>query len=88
MNLEELMQNEEFTAKLEKARDLDEVLEDYISCSPIIKALQLRLNESPHDPCDSCRFSDNCIPCAAINSKLEGTLDRGFKKCPVYEARD
>lgn len=26
MNLEELMQNEEFTAKLEKARDLDEVL--------------------------------------------------------------
>lgn len=60
-------------------------LDEYIKNSPIIEALQLRLSEPPQEPCSSCRFQNNCIPCAAINSKLEGTLDRGFKKCPVYE---
>lgn len=63
-------------------------IEEYIAYSPIIKALQQRLNESPQDPCANCRFNDNCIPCAAINSKLEGNLSRGFKKCPVYEPRE
>lgn len=60
-------------------------LDEYIKNSPIIEALQLRLSEPPQEPCSICRFQNNCIPCAAINSKLEGNLDRGFKKCPVYE---
>lgn len=61
-------------------------LEDYITNSLIIRTLQKRLAEAPQEPCISCRFETNCIPCAAINSKLEGSLARGFKKCPVYEA--
>ena len=63
-------------------------IEEYSLASPIIHKLQQRLIDPPQEPCLSCRFIDNCIPCAAINSKLEGNLARGFKKCPVYETRE
>lgn len=60
-------------------------LTDYISKSPVIYNLQQRTVEPAKEPCCSCRFQNNCIPCAAINSKLEGNLNRGFKSCPIYE---
>ncbi len=63
-------------------------LKEYISNSSIIHALQQRIVEPANEPCYSCRFQDNCIPCAAINSKLEGNLDRSFNSCPVYEKKE
>ena len=60
-------------------------LADYISLSPTIRMLQNRIAEQAKEPCIRCRFQNNCIPCAAINSKLEGNLNRGFKNCPVFE---
>lgn len=60
-------------------------LAEYVSTSPTIRKLQQRVTEQAEEPCFSCRFQKNCIPCAAINSKLEGNLNKGFKNCPVFE---
>ena len=61
-------------------------LSEYAQKSPTIQRLQQMVREEPEEPCFSCRFKANCIPCAAINSKLEGRLFRGFKQCPIVQA--
>lgn len=60
-------------------------LSDYAATSPVILKLNQLMDETPEEPCSDCRYNANCIPCVAINSKLEGRLYRGFKDCPVYE---
>ena len=63
-------------------------LSEYAATSPIILKLNQLMVEEPKEPCSNCRYNVNCIPCAAISSKLEGQLYRGFKACPVYEPSD
>lgn len=60
-------------------------LAEYAQKSKTIQRLQEMMREKPEEPCANCRFNANCIPCAAINSKLNGRLYRGFENCPVFE---
>lgn len=57
-------------------------LQDYWEKSPVLNIIR-SLEAGKREPCLSCRFSDYCRPCLAVNSKLNGDLYIGHASCPV-----
>ena len=57
-----------------------EDIEDYWKNSEILKKIRKSfLNVK--EPCLNCKYSDKCIPCSAINYKMEDDFFKGNKYC-------
>ena len=57
-------------------------LQDYWNESPTLHRLRI-IEDNKREPCLSCKFSEHCIHCLAINDKLRGELHVGYEKCPL-----
>lgn len=64
-----------------------ESLEEYWNRSDILKKIR-KSQEQREEPCVSCKYSDNCIHCLAINEKINGRLFIGNSICPVAEQEE
>jgi len=60
-----------------------DTLEDYWNNSEILKQLR-EIDEHKREPCNSCRFTNNCRHCVAVNAKLCDELFIGHPKCMLY----
>ena len=60
---------------------------DYFENSPTQKALR-SLKENSREPCASCKYTNNCLHCLAINSKINNELYFGNTYCPIYEKKN
>lgn len=59
-------------------------ISEYWEKSPVLKQIR-QAQRNPAEPCRSCRFSDACRHCMAVNLKLHGILSRGDATCPLAE---
>lgn len=55
-------------------------LDDYLANSPVIRQLRT-VDQSPREPCASCRYGKNCRHCMAVNSKINGEIYIGNAFC-------
>ena len=62
-----------------------ETLEQYWNRSKTLIKLRELANSEPTSLCSNCRYKNNCRPCYASVSKLEGMLYRGNPYCPVMK---
>lgn len=61
-----------------------DTLGEYWCESPTLGKIR-RLEEQKQEPCKSCRYSEYCRPCLAVNSKLKGELVIGHDLCSISE---
>lgn len=57
-------------------------IQDYWDHSEILKKLR-QVEDEMEEPCSTCRYSRNCLPCMAVNVKLHDELSMGFQECPI-----
>lgn len=62
-----------------------DTLEDYWTKSPTLQKIR-SLENQKREPCLSCKYSNYCRHCLAINSKLNNGLYIGNEFCPLAEA--
>lgn len=73
--------------KISPCRHLDyfeqwDSLEEYWTKSPILQKIRT-LEDNKREPCRSCKYSNYCRHCLAINSKLNNDLYIGNDLCPL-----
>ena len=61
-------------------------IEEYWNNSPILHKLR-NAEESKREPCLSCSFSNHCLPCFAVNSKLNNEIYIGHEICDIWRER-
>jgi pyrroloquinoline quinone biosynthesis protein E len=59
-------------------------IRDYWYNSSLLQELR-SLEDKMESPCSSCRYKNNCLPCAAVNVKLHGRMAMGTKECVISE---
>ena len=59
-------------------------LDEYLDESIIINKIR-HTEENRREPCDKCRYSQNCRPCLAVSSKLHGELYFGHEMCKLWQ---
>lgn len=67
---------------LEIYDNLDSI-ENYWRCSPTINKLRNCYNR---EKCKKCKYSDNCLPCTAINYKINNKLFGSNEYCPLNKS--
>lgn len=67
---------------LDYFEDFD-TMEDYWNNSEILKKLRMVENDV-REPCNVCRYKENCRPCMAVTSKLHGEPYIGHDVCGVW----
>lgn len=66
-------------------RENFDTLKEYLDNSQVQNLIrQAELNKK--EPCRSCRFTDNCRHCLAINAKLNGEIYIGNALCSIYSS--
>ncbi len=62
-------------------------LEEYWYHSQVLQEIRT-LDEHKREPCDSCKYCNNCRHCLAINSKIYNSLYIGNTFCPVAKCEN
>lgn len=62
-------------------------LEEYWYHSQVLQKIRT-LDEHKREPCDSCKYCNNCRHCLAINSKIYNSLYIGNTFCPVAKCEN
>lgn len=57
-------------------------LRNYFRQSPVLKKLRCA-EDTPEEPCYSCRYRTNCLPCMAVSVKLKGGISVGGVDCAL-----
>lgn len=57
-------------------------LKTYWRESPILKKLRA-VEETPEEPCSSCKYALNCLPCMAVSVKLKDRIALGGVECAL-----
>ncbi len=70
---------------LEYYEDFD-TLQEYWEKSEIQKKIRM-LEDNKKEPCKSCKYTEYCRHCLAINSKINNDLYIGNEFCPIYDRR-
>ena len=55
---------------------------EYWEKSPLLHKLR-RVEDAPEEPCSKCEYQKYCLPCMAVNWKLEGEIFMGDSRCPL-----
>lgn len=57
-------------------------IKDYWEHSTVLKQLR-QVEDEPKEPCKGCGYQKYCIPCMAVNWKMNGKLYMGDENCTV-----
>ena len=61
-----------------------ETLDEYLAKSSVIQTLK-NVEKNKKNPCDKCRYNNNCRPCMAVSSKLHNDIYIGHENCNLWE---
>lgn len=56
---------------------------EYWTRSEILKKLRTLKDDEINPHCSACKYLSGCLPCAAINWQIHGTLKFGMLECPL-----